>query len=136
MFIKDGIAYAAAPMKEIRVLSVKPLDDKMMILTFASGEKRLYDATPLLDYPAFQPLKDDSVFKNAKVEHMRLLIEGAVVLYENDVMPLYSMAMEQERYQEAAGLDTLGAALTTLQSDIRELQNAYTAYQAGKDAPC
>ena len=41
MFIKDGIAYAAAPMKEIRVLSVKPLDDKMMILTFASGEKRL-----------------------------------------------------------------------------------------------
>ena len=60
---------------------------------------------------------------------MRLLIEGAVVLYENDVMPLYSMAMEQERYQEAAGLDTLGAALTTLQSDIRELQNAYTAYQ-------
>lgn len=39
MFIKDGIAYAAAPMKEIRVLSVKPLDDKMMILTFASGRK-------------------------------------------------------------------------------------------------
>ena len=69
MFIKDGIAYAAAPMKEIRVLSVKPLDDKMMIPTFASGEKRLYDATPLLDYPAFQPLKDDNVFKNAKVEH-------------------------------------------------------------------
>lgn len=53
MFIKDSIAYAAAPMKEIRGLAVKPLDDKMMILTFASSEKRLYDATPLLDYPAF-----------------------------------------------------------------------------------
>lgn len=70
------------------------------------------------------------------LEHMRLLIEGAVVLYENDVMPLYAMALEQKRYQEAAGLDPLGTALTALQSDIRELQNAYTAYQAGKDAPC
>ena len=79
---------------------------------------------------------DFALLEGQTLEHMRLLIEGAVVLYENDVMPLYSMAMEQERYQEAAGLDTLGAALTTLQSDIRELQNAYTASQAGKDAPC
>ena len=45
------------------------------------------------------------------LEHMRLLIEGAVVLYENDVMPLYAMALEQKRYQEAAGLDTLGKRL-------------------------
>ena len=63
----------------MRLLSVKPLDDKMMILTFASGEKRLYDATPLLDYPAFQPLKDDSVFKNAKVEH------GVVVWLDGEI---------------------------------------------------
>ena len=66
------------------------------------------------------------------LEHMRLLIEGAVVLYENDVMPLYALALKQERYQEAAGLDTLGAALTALQSDIRELQSAYAAHQADK----
>ena len=67
------------------------------------------------------------------LEHMRLLIEGAVVLYENDVMPLYAMALERQRYQEAAGLDTLGTALTALQSDIRALQNAYALHQAGKD---
>ena len=79
---------------------------------------------------------DFALLEGQTLEHMRLLIEGAVVLYENDVMPLYSMAIKQERYQEAAVLDTLGAALTTLQSDIRELQNAYTASQAGKDAPC
>ena len=76
---------------------------------------------------------DFALLEGQTLEHMRLLIEGAVVLYENDVMPLYSMAMEQERYQEAAGLDTLGAALTPLQSDIRELQNAYALHQAGKD---
>lgn len=67
------------------------------------------------------------------LEHMRLLIEGAVVLYENDVMPLYALALKQECYQEAAGLDTLGAALTALQSDIRELQSAYAAHQADKE---
>ena len=76
---------------------------------------------------------DFALLEGQTLEHMRLLIEGAVVLYENDVMPLYSMAITQERYQEAAGLDTLGAALTTLQSDIRELQNAYALHQAGKD---
>ena len=44
---------------------------------------------------------DFALLEGQTLEHMRLLIEGAVVLYENDVMPLYSMAMEQERYQEA-----------------------------------
>ena len=61
---------------------------------------------------------DFALLEGQTLEHMRLLIEGAVVLYENDVMPLYSMAMEQERYQEAAGLDTLGAALTKVPSDF------------------
>ena len=55
---------------------------------------------------------DFECLEGKTLEHMRLLIEGAVVLYENDVMPLYSMAMKQGRYQNAAGLDTIGAALT------------------------
>lgn len=41
----------------------------MMILTFTSGERRLYDATQLLQYPAFQPLRDEAVFKSAAVEY-------------------------------------------------------------------
>ena len=79
MYIANGIAYANAKMQEASVKAVKPLDDMMMIVTFGSGEKRLYDATPLLDYPAFQPLKDDSVFKNAKVEH------GVVVWLDGEI---------------------------------------------------
>lgn len=68
MYIENGIAYAGTPTKEIRVRAVKPLDDLMMILTFTSGEKRLYDATQLLKFPAFQPLRDEAVFKSAAVE--------------------------------------------------------------------
>ena len=40
-----------------------------MILTFTSGERRLYDATQLLKFPAFQPLRDENVFKSATVEY-------------------------------------------------------------------
>lgn len=83
MYIENGIAYAGTPTKEIRVRAVKPLDDMMMILTFTSGEKRLYDATQLLKFPAFQPLKDEAVFKSAAVE-------GGIVVWndgEIDIAP-------------------------------------------------
>ena len=79
MYIENGIAYVGTPTDEIRVRSVKPLDDMMMILTFTSGERRLYDATQLLEYPAFQPLRDESVFKSAVVEH------GIVVWNDDDI---------------------------------------------------
>jgi len=69
MFIANGIAYAGQRTTETTVLSVKPLDDMIMIVTFNSGEKRLYDATQLLKFPAFQPLKNEEIFKNAKVEY-------------------------------------------------------------------
>lgn len=40
----------------------------MMLVKYASGEERLFDAT-LLKGPAFEPLKDSAVFNSAKVEH-------------------------------------------------------------------
>ena len=69
MYIVNGIAFAGTKASETFVQAVKPLDDLMMIVTFTSGERRLFDATQLLAYPAFQPLKDEKIFKNAKVEH-------------------------------------------------------------------
>lgn len=79
MYIENGIAYAGTPTKEIRIRAVKALDDMMMILTFTSGERRLYDATQLLQYPAFQPLRDEAVFKSAAVEY------GAVVWNDGEI---------------------------------------------------
>ena len=79
MYIENGIAYAGTPTDEIRVRSVKPLDDMMMLVTFASGERRLYDATQLLEYPAFQPLRNEAVFKSASVDH------GVVTWMEGDI---------------------------------------------------
>ena len=61
------------------VSAVKPLDDMMMLVTFASGERRLYDATRLLGFPAFQPLRNKAVFKSAGVDH------GVVVWLDGDI---------------------------------------------------
>ena len=69
MYVMNGIAYAGTAVQDMRVSSVKPLDDMMMLVTFASGERRLYDATQLLEYPAFQPLKDKAIFKATSVDH-------------------------------------------------------------------
>ena len=79
MFVSNGIAYAGTRAEEVLVRSVKPLDDMMMIVTFASGEKRLFDATCLLAYPAFQPLRDETIFKSAQVEY------GVVTWMDGDI---------------------------------------------------
>ncbi len=69
MYVMNGIAYAGTAVQDRRVSAVKALDDRMMLVTFVSGERRLYDATQLLQYPAFQPLKDEAVFRTASVDH-------------------------------------------------------------------
>jgi len=68
MYIINGIAYANNNTTEIEIESVTPLEDMMMIITFTSGEKRLYDATILLNYPAFKPLADEKIFNMVKVD--------------------------------------------------------------------
>ena len=68
MFILNGIVYASEISDNIQIIDVKPLEDMMMILTFSTGEQRLFDATVLSD-PAFKPLSDEKIFKNCKIVH-------------------------------------------------------------------
>jgi hypothetical protein len=68
MFVWNGIVYGEQPTEAIRVASVKPLDDMIMLITFTTGETRLFDAT-VLNGVAFEPLKDEAVFKEAVVDH-------------------------------------------------------------------
>jgi len=69
MYIVNGIAYANNNDDSIEVQAVSPLENMMLLLTFSSGERRLYDGTKLLRYPAFKPLEDERLFMSAKVEH-------------------------------------------------------------------
>ena len=96
MYIINGIAYAGEPVNGIEIAKVDALDDMILVLTFSTGEKRLYDASDLLEYPAFKPLENEEIFKSAKVEY------GTVVWLDGniDIAPetLYKTSFV---YQEA-----------------------------------
>lgn len=66
MFILNGIVYTSEKPDNIHVISAKPLADMMMVLTFYTGEQRLFDAT-ILNGPAFAQLSNEEIFKSCKV---------------------------------------------------------------------
>ena len=68
MYIVDGICYAGNDAKEIRVKDALPLNGGMILVTFDTGEKRLFDTT-LLNGSAFEPLRDQEVFKKIDIFH-------------------------------------------------------------------
>lgn len=78
MFTLNGIVYASEKPENIHVVSAKALDDMMMILTFSTGEQRLFDAT-VLTGPAFAPLAEENVFKDCKV------VDGVVTWMDEDI---------------------------------------------------
>lgn len=68
MFELDGYVYGGYPSDTIKITEAKPLDDMIMILTFSSGERRLFDAT-ILEGAVFEDLKNKDNFKNCSLEH-------------------------------------------------------------------
>lgn len=60
MYIVNGVCFAGEPKDDIKVTKVRPLRGGMMLVTFSTGEKRLFDTT-LLKGPAFAPLADEKI---------------------------------------------------------------------------
>lgn len=50
------------------VRAVQPQRDYTLFLTFASGERRIYNALPLLKKEVYAPLKNLNFFMQARVE--------------------------------------------------------------------
>lgn len=48
------------------VKDVTPHKDYTLTITFANGEVKQYDASPLLDIPIYEPLKNLALFLSAK----------------------------------------------------------------------
>lgn len=85
MYTVNGIVYAGKSSSNIKVQSVKTLDNMMMIVTFTSGEKRLFDATILLSKPVFKDLENIDIFNSINVEY-------GVITWNNgklDIAPEY-----------------------------------------------
>ena len=48
-------------------VTVKPIEDYQLLVTFKTGENRIYDAKPLIKGDQFGQLKDISKFNSAKI---------------------------------------------------------------------
>lgn len=60
------------------VKSVSPENDYSLLLTFADGSTKRYDAKPLLEKQLYAPLRVLSVFQKAKVD-------GDTVAWSDDI---------------------------------------------------
>ncbi|MBR3623795.1 MAG: DUF2442 domain-containing protein [Selenomonadaceae bacterium] len=68
MYIVDGICYAGEFQEGIKVKEIKPLNGGIMLVTFSTGEKRLFDTTKLKG-EAFKPLADENICRNPTLFH-------------------------------------------------------------------
>ena len=68
MYIINDICYAGELKDGIKVVEAKPLYGRMMLITFSTGEKRLFD-TNSLEGSAFLPLSEEKIFNNPTIFH-------------------------------------------------------------------
>lgn len=81
-------------MENLKVKNVKVITDLCLLLTFTNGEKRIFDATYLLNYPVYKELKDFEIFKNIQ-------IQNGIITWKNgeidiDTQTLYDNSLEYE----------------------------------------
>jgi hypothetical protein len=69
MYIRDGIVYAGEPESVIKVSGIRPLDDYRLWVRFSTGETKIFDFKPLLDTPAFLPIKDKTAFSSVYIDY-------------------------------------------------------------------
>ena len=67
MYKIDGICYAGNRGGEMRIIDARPLQGGMLLVSFASGEKRLFDTT-VIEGHAIAPLRDGAAQDTVRVE--------------------------------------------------------------------
>jgi hypothetical protein len=68
MYISNGYVCGGIPEETLKIREVKVLPDMMLILTFSTGERRLFDAS-ILHGIVFEPLNNPEIFSDAIIEH-------------------------------------------------------------------
>ena len=90
MYVLNDICYAGEFREDIKVVEAKPLRGGKMLVTFSTGEKRLFDTT-LLKGSAFASLSDERVFAHPVVFH------GAIT-WNNGEIDIAPEAVYQNSY--------------------------------------
>ena len=66
MYIIDDVCYSGELVEGIKVTKVEPLRGRVMLVTFSTGEKRLFDTTEL-NGSAFELLDNEEVFNKPEI---------------------------------------------------------------------
>lgn len=69
MYVIDGIAYAGEPAPAVKVCGVRPLPEYRLWVRFNTGAVKIFDFKPLLDTPAFAPLRDLNLFNQVYIDY-------------------------------------------------------------------
>ena len=64
-------------------------------------------------------------FATNLLHDIRLRVEGAVILFERDAIPLRRLGVENDMPVAVGAYDTIGSALYDLREDIRELYEGH-----------
>lgn len=90
MYIINDICYAGSLQEGIKVSAVEPLRGGMLLVTFSTGERRLFDPTRLQG-AAFAPLKDEAIC-------IRPVLFHGVITWNNGEIDIAPEAVYQNSY--------------------------------------
>lgn len=105
MYIINGIVYAGEKSPAIKVSGVRVLknDGYKLWLHFNTGEEKIFDFSPLLDKPAFVPLKDKELFESVYLDYGFVLWgDGSI-----DIAPEYLYQNSTPAIQKCGKFATL-----------------------------
>ena len=95
MFIVNEICYAGELEKGIKVTDVKPLRGGILLVTFSTGEKRLFDTT-LLNGTAFAPLAKEEIVNHPVLFHGVITWDNGEIDIAPETVYRESFAYESE----------------------------------------
>lgn len=80
-------------------------------------------------------MQDDFLFDlGVHLASMRLIAEGALSMYENEVSNLYGKAVREDNTHDALYIDLMGWALSLLSEHVCAVQDAYARLSSGQNA--
>ena len=93
--MSQGIVYAGEPTTDFSVASARVTGDHIMLVTFSTGETRLFDASGLLSIPVYRPLQSQDAFCSFHIDHGILTWENGAI----DIAPeeLYRRSFQYEK---------------------------------------
>ena len=97
MYIVKDVAYAENFNNEnLKIVDIKIVAELCMLVTFSNGEKKIFDAKYLIQYPIYKKLEDFAIFKGAYIENGIIVWDDGKIDIGVDIVYNNSYEYEEE----------------------------------------